>query len=192
MKSRIRGNRSTLVFTNSRRSVERITLLVNQGEERELMYSHHGSLSKEIRTVVESRLKAGELAAIAATNSLELGIDIGALDEVVLVQSPPTVASAVQRIGRAGHSVGEVSRGRLYPISGRDFLDAAVISQSVLQGEIEEIRPIKGALDVLAQIILAMVSTEEWDLKTLLIVLRASRMPNVGSGTSVQLVQGKR
>ncbi|MEE8367504.1 MAG: DEAD/DEAH box helicase, partial [Thermoanaerobaculia bacterium] len=174
LKSRIRANRSTLVFANSRRTVEKITLLVNQDEKQELMYSHHGSLSREIRTVVESRLKAGELAAIAATNSLELGIDIGTLDEVLLVQSPPTVASMVQRIGRAGHRVGEVSRGRLYPIFGRDFLDAAVISQSVLQQEIEEIRPVRGALDVLAQVILSMVSTQDWDIEGLLNVLRSS------------------
>ena len=105
-------NRSTLVFGNSRRVVEKLTRLVNEDADAELAWSHHGSLSREIRTVVEERLKAGELSGIVATSSLELGIDIGALDEVVLVQAPPTVAAAVQRIGRSGHAVGAASRGR--------------------------------------------------------------------------------
>ena len=106
-------NRSTLVFANSRRMVEKVTRLVNENSRTQLVYSHHGSLSREVRAVVEERLKKGELRGIVATNSLELGIDIGALDEVVLVQTPPSLASAVQRIGRAGHAVGETSRGTL-------------------------------------------------------------------------------
>ena len=102
----IEGNTSTLFFTNSRRLAEKITFKINDKEEAPLAYAHHGSLSREIRTEVETRLKAGQMKAIVATNSLEMGIDVGALDEVVLVQSPPSIASALQRIGRAGHRGG--------------------------------------------------------------------------------------
>lgn len=174
LRRRVRKNRSTLIFANSRRSTEKITRLLNEGEPTELAYSHHGSLSREIRSVVEERLKEGRLAAIVATNSLELGIDIGALDEVHLLQTPPTIASAVQRIGRAGHGVGEVSRGKLFPLWGRDFLDAAVVARAVLEGEIEEVRPIDAPLDVLAQVILAMTVVESWSIDELFEQLRTS------------------
>jgi ATP-dependent Lhr-like helicase len=98
----INQNRSTLLFANSRRLCEKLTLMINQGEEQPIAYAHHGSLSREIREEVEGKLKAGELQAIVATNSLEMGIDIGALDEVLLIQAPPSISSAIQRIGRAG------------------------------------------------------------------------------------------
>jgi len=98
-----RRNRSTLVFANSRRVAENMTWKMNDGLEELLAYAHHGSLSREIRAEVERRLKAGELRAIVATSSLEMGIDIGSLDEVVLVQSPPRISAAIQRVGRAGH-----------------------------------------------------------------------------------------
>ncbi len=174
IRERIRANRSTLVFANSRRTTEKLTRFLNEGEPGELAYSHHGSLSREIRAVVEERLKAGRLRGIVATNSLELGIDIGALDEVVLVQTPPSVASAVQRIGRAGHGVGEVSRGRLYPFHERDVLDAAVVAKGVLDGDIEELVPVRGALDVLAQVLLSMVAAEPWRLDELYDAVRTS------------------
>ncbi len=167
LRAPLRHNRSTLVFTNSRRLVEKVTRLINEGEATELVYSHHGSLSREVRNVVEERLKAGQLAGIVATNSLELGIDIGDLDEVILVRSPPSVASAVQRVGRAGHAVGETSRGRFYPLFPRDILSAAVLTRAVIDGEIEEITPISGALDVLAQVLLSMVVGEPWPLDEL-------------------------
>ncbi|MFQ5349018.1 MAG: DEAD/DEAH box helicase, partial [Thermoanaerobaculia bacterium] len=173
VRGRIRENRSTLVFANSRRTTEKMTRFLNQGEPEELAYSHHGSLSREIRAVVEERLKQGRLRGIVATNSLELGIDIGALDEVVLVQTPPSVSAAVQRIGRAGHRVGETSRGRLYPLHERDVLGAAVVARGVLEGDIEELVPIRGALDVLAQIILSMVAAEPWQVDDLYRHLRA-------------------
>ncbi len=166
-RERIRANRSTLLFANSRRLTEKVTRLVNEGEAEELAYSHHGSLSREIRAVVEERLKEGRLRALVATNSLELGIDIGALDEVLLVQTPKSVASALQRIGRAGHSVGETSRGRFYPTFARDFVDAAVVARAALDGDIEEVRPLEGPLDVLAQVILSMTATESWSLDEL-------------------------
>jgi ATP-dependent helicase Lhr and Lhr-like helicase len=173
--SRIAGNRSTLIFANSRRTTERLTRLLNEGAEQPTIYSHHGSLSRELRSVVERRLKDGELRGLVATNSLELGIDIGTLDEVDLVQTPPTVAAAVQRLGRAGHGVGEVSRGRLYPLFERDLLSAAVVCRAVLDDDIEAVVPIAGALDVLAQVVLSMTATEAWDLDVLYAQVRASQ-----------------
>lgn len=159
----IRRNTSTLLFTNNRALAEKITLKINADEAEPLAYAHHGSLAREIRAQVESRLKAGELKAIVATNSLEMGIDIGALDEVILIQSPPSIASTLQRIGRAGHAVGETSRGALYPTHPQDFVEAAALSQAVMKRDIEPIKPLQNALDVLAQTIVSMTATETWD-----------------------------
>jgi len=174
IRGRIQSNRSTLIFANSRRLTEKLTRLLNESEAADVAYSHHGSLSREIRAVVEERLKEGRLAALVATNSLELGIDIGALDEVLLVQTPATVASAVQRLGRAGHQVGAPSQGRLYALFDRDLLDAAVMARCVLEQEIEETRPVTGALDVLAQVMLSMVAAEDWDVEELYAFLRST------------------
>jgi ATP-dependent Lhr-like helicase len=173
-RDRVRANRSTLIFANDRRTTERLTRLMNDGERSGFVYSHHGSLSREIRSLVEQRLKDGELRGLVATNSLELGIDIGALDEVLLVKTPPSVASAVQRLGRAGHRVGEVSRGRFYPLFGRDLVSAAVVAFAVEDHDIEEISPIEGALDVLAQVILSMTANETWRVDELLALIRAT------------------
>ncbi len=170
----VQRNRSTLLFANSRRLTEKVTRLLNQDGADDLAYSHHGSLSREVRAVVEKRLKRGELQAIVATNSLELGIDIGALDEVVLIQTPRSIASAVQRVGRAGHGVGEVSRGALYPTHGRDFLDAAVVARAIGEQDIEDLKPIEAPLDVLAQVILSMVASEPWHVDALHAALRTS------------------
>jgi ATP-dependent Lhr-like helicase len=170
----IDGNRSTLVFSNSRRLCEKITRFLNAERERPLAYAHHGSLSREIREVVESRLKAGELKAIVATNSLEMGIDIGALDEVILVQSPPAVSSAIQRVGRAGHQVGQVSKATLYPTHSHDFLEAAVLAARIDEHDIEEVHPISGPLDVLAQVLVSMTGVETWDLDDLYDEIRTS------------------
>ncbi len=153
-------NRSSLFFTRSRRMAEHVTLRINAGEERPLAYAHHGSLAKELRLEVENKLKAGDLKAIVATSSLELGIDIGALDEVVLVQSPPSISSGVQRVGRAGHQVGAVSRGTFVPTHDQDFVESAVIARGVRDGDIEEVRPVENALDVLAQVLVSMAGTE--------------------------------
>ncbi len=170
----IQKNRSTLFFTRSRRQSESITLMINSAEQGILAYAHHGSLAKELRLAVESKLKAGELKAIVATNSLELGIDIGALDEVVLIQSPPSISAAVQRIGRSGHRVGETSRGIFYPTYDQDFVQSAVIARAVLGEDIEEVRPVEGALDVLAQILISMVGTQTWDRDALFAHIRTS------------------
>ena len=155
-------NRSTLFFTNSRRLAEKITLKINQQQVSPLAYAHHGSLAREIRTEVGTRLKKGELKAIVATNSLEMGIDIGHLDEVVMVQSPPSIAATLQRIGRSGHGVGETSVGTLYPTHAQDFLSAAVLADAIESREIEPLRPMQAPLDVLAQIVISICATEPW------------------------------
>jgi ATP-dependent helicase Lhr and Lhr-like helicase len=165
---------STLFFANSRRTTEKVTRLINEEAGEELAYSHHGSLSREIRLAVEERLKRGELRAIVATNSLELGIDIGRLDSVVLIQTPRSISSAIQRIGRSGHGVGEVSRGLLFPTQGLDFAAAAVVARAIAEGDIEELRPVEAPLDLLAQIVLSMALTEDWDLDELYGFLKTS------------------
>ncbi|MBJ6749646.1 DEAD/DEAH box helicase [Geomonas anaerohicana] len=170
----ITRHRSTLFFANSRRTTEKVTRLINELSGEELAYSHHGSLSREIRLAVEERLKRGELKAIVATNSLELGIDIGKLDSVVLIQTPRSISSAIQRIGRSGHGVGEVSSGMLFPTYGMDFVCAAVIARAIAEGEIEELHPVEAPLDLLAQIMLAMGLPELWHLDELYDFLRCS------------------
>jgi len=170
----IRENTATLVFCNNRRTVEKLTRYINDAAGEPLVYSHHGSLARELRLAVEHKLKNGELKGIVATNSLELGIDIGELDAVVLVQTPPSLTAAVQRIGRAGHGVGQVSRGILFPISGRDFVEAAVASRSLPGAEIEPVTPVEAPLDVLAQVLLSMTAAQTWDVDELYAFLKTS------------------
>jgi ATP-dependent Lhr-like helicase len=170
----IRAHTATLVFCNNRRTVEKLTRLINDAAGEPLVYSHHGSLARELRLAVEYKLKCGELKGIVATNSLELGIDIGELDMVLLVQAPPSLTAVVQRIGRAGHGVGQVSRGMLFPVFGHDFLEAAVASRSLAAGEIEPAAPIEAPLDVLAQVLLSMTAAETWDVDELYTFLKTS------------------
>ena len=174
LKKIINRNQSTLIFVNSRRLCEMLTLMINQNEEEPLAYAHHGSLSLEIRSEVERRLKAGALRAIVATHSLELGIDIGALDEVVLIQSPFSISSAIQRVGRSGHQVNQVSRGILFPTHPKDLLEAAVLGPAILNHDIESSRTILCPLDVLAQVIVSMVGVETWDTDHLFANLKAT------------------
>ena len=188
LKATVKTNRSTLIFANSRRMAERITLLINENEVSDLVYSHHGSLAREIRTAVEDQFKQGKLEGIVATNSLELGIDIGDLDEVLLLQTPPSINSAVQRIGRAGHAVGATSRGTFYPLFGKDLITATVVAEAVEQQDIEPIRPIEGALDVLAQVLLSMTSSEEWEVESLFDQIRTSAPYHNLSRTHFDLV----
>jgi ATP-dependent Lhr-like helicase len=170
----IASNRTTLFFVNSRRHAEKLARFINEGQPEPLAWPHHGSLSRELRLVVEQRLKRGELKAIVATSSLELGIDIGSLDQVILVQTPFTVSSAVQRLGRAGHRVGEPSRGVLYPLHGKDIVDAAVTARCVREQDIEEIAPVLCPLDVLAQVMVSMTSVETWKTDELFDFIRTS------------------
>jgi ATP-dependent Lhr-like helicase len=174
LKETILKNRSTLIFVNSRRLCEMLTLLINENEEEPVAYAHHGSLSLEIRSEVERKLKAGALRAIVATHSLELGIDIGTLDEVVLVQSPFSISSAVQRVGRSGHQVNQVSQGLLYPTHPKDLLEAAVLTFSIRHHEIESIKAVLCPLDVLAQIIVSAVGMETWNIDSLYEYLKTS------------------
>jgi ATP-dependent helicase Lhr and Lhr-like helicase len=188
-------NRATLFFTNSRRLAERITLAINKDQHEPLAYAHHGSLSREIRVQVEERLKRGDLKAIVATSSLEMGIDIGALDEVVMVQSPPTVAAALQRIGRAGHQVGEVSRGTLFPTFAQDFVDAAALAAAVGERDIEPMQPLENPLDVLAQVIVSMTATEPWPVEALYALLCRSgsyhRLPRAHFDLVLEMLAGR-
>ncbi len=170
----IAGNQATLFFTNSRRLAERLTAAINKDQPAPLAYAHHGSLSREIRLEVEARLKRGQLKAIVATSSLEMGIDIGALDEVVLIQSPPSIAAALQRIGRAGHRVGEVSRGVLFPTFAQDFVEAAALAEAVAERDIEPLVPLENPLDVLCQIVVSITASEPWSVDALYALLKQS------------------
>jgi ATP-dependent Lhr-like helicase len=172
LKEIIAKNRSTLVFANSRRTVEKIARLLNAGESEPIAYSHHGSLSREIRLDVEERMKQGRLRAVVATGSLELGIDIGSVDEVILVGTPPSVAQSVQRIGRADHRVGGTSKASLFFLHGLDGAQAASMEGMVRAGNVEEIQPIRNALDVLAQVLLSMGCNTVWNLDQLFAFVR--------------------
>ena len=143
-------------LVNSRGLCERLTQRLNELAGEELVRSHHGSVSHEQRAEIEEGLKQGRIKGIVATSSLELGIDMGAVDRVVLVESPGSVARGLQRVGRAGHRVGEVSIGPIYPKFRGDLLESTVIAQRMLAGDIESIRVPQNALDVLAQQIVAM------------------------------------
>src|SRR5437588_9319701 len=147
----IEAHRSTIVFVNNRRAAERLALRLNELAEREIARAHHGSLAREERLVVEEMLKAGQLPCLVATSSLELGIDMGAVDLVIQVESPKSVDRGLQRIGRSGHSVGAVSRGRIFPKFRADLLECAVVAKRMHQGEIETTVVPRNALEVHAQ-----------------------------------------
>jgi ATP-dependent Lhr-like helicase len=147
-----------LVFTDSRRRAERISYLLNQAADRQVSLCHHGSLSKEIRREVEQSLATGRIPCVVATSSLELGIDIGVVDEVILAGGVSGCAQALQRIGRAGHGVGRISRARLVPFHGMDLISGAALAGAVAEKEIEAIHPVKNPLDLLAQIVLALTA----------------------------------
>ncbi len=138
----------------------------------EIARAHHGSVSKEQRALIEEALKAGRLPAVVATSSLELGIDMGAVDLVIQVESPPSVASGLQRVGRAGHQVGAVSRGVIFPKYRGDLVQTAVVAERMRDGAIESLRYPRNPLDVLAQQIVAMVAVDEWDVEVMYDVLR--------------------
>src|SRR5690606_37331921 len=187
----VEQHRSTIVFANSRRLAERLTARLNEiatrraggettqdaapaqlmggsgasrGAEVVIAKAHHGSVSKEQRALIEDDLKHGRLPCVVATSSLELGIDMGAVDLVVQIESPPSVASALQRVGRAGHQVGEVSRGVLMPKHRGDLAQTAVAVQRRRTGGIESLRVPTNPLDVLAQQIVAASAMDEWDV----------------------------
>ena len=171
----IEEHRSTIVFANARRLAERLSSRLNElAESDDLVRAHHGSLSRPQRLLIEDDLKSGRLRGLVATSSLELGIDMGAVDLVVQVASPGSVASGLQRVGRAGHQVGAASRGRFFPKHRADLLETAVVVQRMYDGEIESTRYVRNPLDVLAQQIVAMCALDDWDLRDLAGVIRAS------------------
>jgi ATP-dependent helicase Lhr and Lhr-like helicase len=175
----VKAHNSTIVFVNNRRSAERVALRLNELAAKELEQpppggdgpvvpleiarAHHGSLAREERTKVEELLKAGELPCLVATSSLELGIDMGAVDLVLQIESPKSVARGLQRIGRAGHGVDEVSRGRIFPKFRGDLLECAVVARRMHEGLIEPTVVPRNALDVLAQQVVAIAVSAEPD-----------------------------
>jgi len=156
----VRAHRSTLIFVNSRRLAERIANALNELAGEELAHAHHGSIAREQRLRIEDDLKAGRLRALVATSTLELGIDMGAIDLVVQVESPPSVASGMQRIGRAGHRVDEPSTGIILPKYRGDLLASAALTERMHAGAVEASRYIRNPLDVLAQHIVAIVGRD--------------------------------
>ena len=205
----VTAHRSTIVFVNSRRLAERLTARLNEiyaedtepgslppaparppaqimvpsevsrGAPAELAMAHHGSVSKERRALIEDALKSGRLRAVVATSSLELGIDMGAVDLVVQVESPPSVASGLQRVGRAGHQVGEVSRAVVFPKHRADLVHSAVTVERMLEGAIEALAVISNPLDVLAQQTVAACALESIDVEDWFAAVRRTA-PYVG------------
>ncbi len=157
----IQSHRSTILFVNNRGMCERLATRLNELAGEELVRSHHGSISQGQRREMEEALKAGQLKAIVATSSLELGIDMGAVDLVLQISSPQSVARGLQRVGRAGHQVGAISTGRLYPKHRGDLLECAVVGSEMLQGHIEPLKVPRNALDVLSQQIVSIIATQE-------------------------------
>ena len=163
----IRAHRSTIVFTNSRRLAERLSQRLNELAGEDLVRAHHGSIAREQRLAIEEELKNGHLPALVATSSLELGIDMGAVDLVVQVESPTSVSRGLQRIGRAGHQVGAPSKGVIFPKYRGDLLECAVVTERMHSGEIEETRLPRNPLDVLAQQLVAMTVMDRYTVDEL-------------------------
>ncbi len=197
----IESHKTTLVFTNNRRLAERAGDYLNEqiaaqaegrttglikggvvtgrgmmatgdGTRAGPIRVHHGSVARETRLEIERQLKAGELPALVGTSSLELGIDIGEIDLVVQLQSPKSVAQALQRVGRSGHLVGQTSKGRIFPTHREDVVEAAAIAGGMLRGEVEPTHMPRHPLDVLAQQIVAMISVETWEVDALFDLVR--------------------
>ena len=157
----VKEHRSTIVFVNNRRLAERLAVRLNELAEEEVARAHHGSLAREQRVIIEEDLKAGRIPCLVATSSLELGIDMGAVDLVIQVESPKSVARGLQRVGRAGHELGSTSKGRIFPKFRADLLESAVVARAMRGGEIEETKIPRNPLDVLAQQIVAIVADDE-------------------------------
>lgn len=170
----VRQHRSTLLFVNNRGLAERLTGQLNSLAGREVARVHHGSMSRESRQQVEEELKAGRLPCLVATSSLELGIDVGAVELVIQVESPRSVSRGLQRVGRAGHALGAAAKGRLIPKYRGDLLEMACIAREMRRGQVEETRVPTGALDVLAQQVVAMAAMDEWPVADLLQLIRRS------------------
>ncbi|HEU4512765.1 MAG TPA: ATP-dependent helicase [Nocardioidaceae bacterium] len=219
----IEQHRSTIVFANSRRLAERLTARFNEiaaeragaaaardgeppaeimaqsgqsyGAPQVIARAHHGSVSKEQRAIIEDDLKRGVLPCVVATSSLELGIDMGAVDLVVQIESPPSVASALQRVGRAGHQVGEVSRGVLFPKHRSDLVHTAVAVERMRAGQIESLRVPTNPLDVLAQQVVAATAVDDWGVDELFDLVRRAApftgLPRSAYDATLDLLSGR-
>lgn len=170
----IRAHRSTMIFVNSRRLAERLSAAINELAEEEIALAHHGSVAKDKRAEIEDRLKRGNLPAIVATSSLELGIDMGAVDLVIQIEAPPTIASGMQRIGRAGHQIGAVSKGVIFPKYRGDLVACAGATGRMFAGHVEETYYPRNPLDVVAQQIVAVAAMEEILVDDLYALLRGA------------------
>ena len=154
----IQGRTSTLIFVNARRVAERLAGALNELAGEPIARAHHGSLAASQRTEIEELLKAGKIKALVATSSLELGIDMGAIDLVIQIEAPPSVASGMQRIGRAGHQVGAPSHGIIFPKYRADLIACAAVTRAMHEGHVESTRFLRNPLDVLAQQMVAVIA----------------------------------
>jgi ATP-dependent Lhr-like helicase len=170
----IRAHRSTLLFVNSRRLAERISGAINELAGEPLVRAHHGSVALAQRKEIEDKLKLGTLRGIVATSSLELGIDMGAVDLVIQIESPPSVASGMQRVGRASHHVGAVSNAVIFPKYRADLVACAAITRAMYAGQVESVHYPRNPLDVLAQQIVAAVAMDEWTVEKLFDLTRSA------------------
>jgi ATP-dependent helicase Lhr and Lhr-like helicase len=170
----VRSHRSTLIFVNSRRLAERISGALNELAGEVLVRAHHGSVAVAQRKEIEDRLKLGSLRGLVATSSLELGIDMGAIDLVVQIESPSSVASGMQRVGRASHHVGAVSSAIIYPKYRADLVACAAVTRAMYDGNVESVHYPRNPLDVLAQQIVAMVAIEGWDVADIFRVVQSA------------------
>jgi ATP-dependent Lhr-like helicase len=170
----IRAHRSTLIFVNSRRLAERLAAALNELAGEVLVQAHHGSIARAQRIEIEDNLKSGRLPALVATSSLELGIDMGAIDLVVQIEAPPSIASGMQRIGRASHQVGTTSEGIIFPKYRGDLIACAAVTEAMHRGAIEPTRMPRNPLDVLAQQLVAMIAMDDWHADELFAAVRAA------------------
>ncbi len=168
----IRAHTSTLIFVNSRRLAERLAAALNELAGETLVQSHHGSIARAQRVEIEDALKSGRLPALVATSSLELGIDMGAIDLVIQIEAPPSIASGMQRIGRASHQVGAASSGIIFPKFRGDLVACAAVAEAMHEGMIEPTRYPRNPLDVLAQQLVAMVAVDSWNADELFATIR--------------------
>ena len=170
----IRQHRSTLIFVNSRRLAERLAAALNELAGETLVQAHHGSIARAQRIEIEDNLKSGRLPALIATSSLELGIDMGAVDLVIQIEAPPSIASGMQRIGRAAHQVGTTSEGVIFPKYRGDLVACAAVTAAMHAGRIEPTRYPRNPLDIVAQQVVAMVSADDWPADDLFATIRCA------------------
>jgi len=191
----VRAHRSTLIFVNSRRLAERLAAALNDLAGEDLVRAHHGSVAREQRIAIEDALKAGRLPAIVATSSLELGIDMGAIDLVVQIETPPSVAAGMQRIGRAGHQAGAVSRGVIFPKYRGDLLSTAAITRAMQEGAVEATRVPANPLDVLAQQLVAVCAEGPRSVDSLFALVRRAapyaRLPRAQFEGVLDMLSGR-